>query len=192
MRSRTPTCSDDSVRDRHGALLTDISDRRDPRSRMWRMPSAAVRSRPSWPRVIWHLRLELRLAPWPPFSGHLGTTRPMETARAALPRLPAEPLVRGVSSAFGASRPPPARRHELRRHARGEEPGGRARTPGTGHHGELPSSVSSIAFSRFRSFLVARLMARSITGVATLENPAGVPRLRSDIRVAPRVVGSQV
>jgi hypothetical protein len=136
VRSRTPTCSDDSVRDRHGALLTDISDRRCPEEHNvahavgWRRVSAVLATGDLAPAIVATLAGKSQ-------DAVLGRPAPVTTA-------------------------------------------------------SYPSSVSSIAFSRFRSFVVARLMARSITGVATLENPAGVPRLRSDIRVAPSVVGSQV
>ena len=50
---------------------------------------------------------------------------------------------------------------------------------------------SSSAFSRARSLLVARRIASSITGAVTRENPEGLPRLRSVIRV-PSGTGSQV
>ena len=47
------------------------------------------------------------------------------------------------------------------------------------------SGASRIAFIRVRSFRLARRMAPAITGAATFENPAGVPRLRRAMVVPP-------
>jgi hypothetical protein len=51
---------------------------------------------------------------------------------------------------------------------------------------------SRIALSRWRSLRFARRIAVAITGAVTFANPAGSPRLRSDIRVAPSPTSSQV
>lgn len=56
----------------------------------------------------------------------------------------------------------------------------------------LPSPASSSALSRARSLVVARRIARSISGTVNREKPDGLPRLRSVILVAPFPSGSQV
>ena len=50
---------------------------------------------------------------------------------------------------------------------------------------------SRIAFSRFKSLRLARRIARAITGANSLENPAGAPRFRKTILVAPCSVSVQ-
>ena len=57
------------------------------------------------------------------------------------------------------------------------------------HHGR--SSASSRTLSRARSLVVARRIARSMTGAAMREKPDGFPRLRRVILVDPCPAGSQ-
>ena len=56
----------------------------------------------------------------------------------------------------------------------------------------LAARVSRTAFSRARSFRLARRIALAIMGAANLGKPDGSPRLRSVIRVPPFAVSSHV
>jgi hypothetical protein len=99
----------------------------------------------------------------------------------ALPRVQnREPYVTPLDI-LGSSRASPGRSADA---SHSENPGIR--------HQVFASSASSIDFSRARSLVVARLIARSIIGATNREKPDGLPRLRSVILVAPSPAGSHV